>query len=160
MQDRAIKLIETICQAWSRCLPPPQSDGAFYPVGDLTHCNEYVETVLAEYGYLKMAGLMANQMGDYLSLHTDDWLNVDGAVAQSRANEGGIVIAVWKNPTGGHGHVSLVFPGRLGSSGHWKTNSVPKLANVGALEFCRIGIGANWCFHDEPRYFVLKGTIQ
>ncbi len=164
MDNRVLKLIDILTEAWSKCLPKPFGDETFMAVGDTTHCNQYVHYVATKMGYTKFqpdgaAGpMMANEICDMLDANTEEWMPVGGGVAQWHANNGALVVASWKN-FGGHGHVSVVFPGELGTSGNWHTDEVPKMANVGPADRSKIGIGANWCFHDIPKFFVLKATL-
>jgi hypothetical protein len=164
VDNRVLALIDVVTEGWSKCLPKPYGDESFMPAGDVTHCNQYVHFVATKLGYTKFQPdgkplLMANEMFDLLNTNTDEWISVGSGVAQWHANNGGLVVAAWKNPDGGHCRVSIVFPGELGSSGNWNSDQVPRMANVGPAERCKIGIGANWCFHDVPKFYALKATL-
>lgn len=156
-------LLDSIREGWTKCLPTPYGDGAFSSAIDgMTDCNRFVNFVCMKMGYLKFVPdgetlpIKANQMMDYMLEHLDEWREMTGAVAQWNANRGLLVIAGWKNPDGGHGHVCIVQPGVLGESEKWKSNQVPKVANVSTPELCRIDRGANWAFSSQPRYFGIK----
>jgi hypothetical protein len=41
------------------------------------------------------------------------WQLVDAATAQQHANAGRPAVALWRNPTGGHGHTVIIRPGNL-----------------------------------------------
>jgi hypothetical protein len=69
--------------------------------------------------------LTANEMADYVLIHTDQWTSLGDAgtqaaltQAQGYANLQKAVIAVFKN-TAGVGHVALIVPGTLQHSGAW-----------------------------------------
>ncbi len=153
-------LIAAVCSSWSKVLPSPYGSGEFTPHDGITFCNEYIQDVCPKFDYQNFKGLLANSIFDVMMKHPNEWTDVPGMVAQQHANVGGLVIAAWQNPNGPHGHVSVVFPGLLGTSDKWKDASVPSLANVGELPYCKIGVGANWCFGDEPKYFLLNSSIS
>lgn len=164
------RLLDVIVESWTRCLPKPYGDGEFSPKDGSTDCNRHVHQVCSTYaGYAKFIDqskasiMLANEMIDTMTAHPEDWMLLpDGKMAQWHTNQGGLVIAAWKNPTGGHGHVCPVFPGSLGTSGKWGIGAndpaVPKVANVGPEERCRLDRGANYAFGEIPRYFLLKQT--
>lgn len=164
----AFKLFDAICEGWTKCLPQPYGDGQYSSEKDgLTDCNRFVNFVCARMGYEKFlpAGqalpMLANAMVDHMAAHPDEWQELNsGQTAQYYANQGLVVVAGWTNPEGGHGHVCIVRPGVMGSSGKWQSTQVPKVANVSRPEFCRIDRGANFAFDQQPRYFVLtnKGS--
>lgn len=159
------KLFDAICEGWTKCLVGPYGDGTFSSANDgMTDCNRFVDFVCQAMGYTKFVPegqrmpILANAMYD-LMLGGDDWKQVNGSSAQWYANLGAVVVAAWKNPDGGHGHVCIVRPGNLGSSGKWQSASVPKVANVSGPILCRIDRGANYAFSEEPLYFVLKAMM-
>lgn len=59
----------------------------------------------------------ANRISDWLNSHGPKygWYEVTPEQAQQLANEGRPAVTVWKNPTGGHGHVQVVSPSTSGA---------------------------------------------
>lgn len=154
------KLVDAILTSWTKSLEPPYGTGEFSSAKDkATDCNRFVQAVLTQFGYNKMQGLLANQMFDAFELN-GDWLEVEGEVAQAHANNGALVVAAWKHPEGGHGHVCMIRPGNAEPSGSWgvSTNSVPKVANVSEPNLCRVDAKASYAFGKDrrPKYFVMK----
>jgi hypothetical protein len=162
----AAKLNDAITLGWTKSLPHPYGDGSFSSAVDgMTDCNRFVNLVCQAMGYTKFVRegqvmpILANDMFDEMSKPEGDWKELDGAKAQWYANTGALVIAAWKNPTGSHGHVCVVRIGELGDSHNWKSEAVPKVANVSRPDLCRIDRGANYAFSEEPKYFGLKATM-
>lgn len=160
------KLMDAICEGWAKCLPPPYGDGEFSAAIDgMTDCNRFVHFVCVQMGYKKFLRpggtipILANEMFDYMVSHQGEWQELLDLSAQWYANQGVIVIAAWKNSDGPHGHVCIVRPGVLGTSEHWNSNQVPKVANVSSPQFCRIDRGANYAFKSRPRYFACKEMV-
>lgn len=161
------ELIDAICLAWTKCLPPPYGDGAFSSAIDgQTDCNRFTQMVAEmAFGYVKFKRFNANDMVRYMSDHPEEWMELsDGSVAQFHANNGALVIPGWANPNlADHGHVCVVRPGQAEPSGSWgiETASVPKVANVSIPNYCKIDAKASYAFgpNRRPRYFVLKSTI-
>lgn len=56
------------------------------------------------------------------------WRKIDAATAQAYANQGKVAVALWKNPTHGHGHTAMVRPGTLTARG-------PATAQAGSTNF-------------------------
>ncbi len=158
------KLNDAITMGWTKSMPHPYGDGTFSAASDgITYCNRFVNLVCEAIGYTKFSRpgalpILANDMYD-LMLSGEDWKEVDGKTAQWYANTGCLVVAAWKNPTGGHGHVCVVRIGELGSSHNWQSEEVPKVANVGRPDLCRIDRGANFAFSEMPKYFALKSMM-
>lgn len=162
MDNNLPVLMDAICQGWTKSLPEPYGDGAYSSkVDGFTDCNRFVNFVAEKLGYKKFVRLgqhdpiLANSMFRYMVSETAEWPEIDAVAAQAFANQGCLVIAA-QEKLGGHGHVCIVRPGTLGSSGKWNTTEVPKVANVSAPNLCRIDRGANFAFSTPPRYFVLK----
>lgn len=154
------KLVDAILINWQRCLEPPYGTGEFSPADGQTDCNRFVSAVSEYMGYDKLKGLRANQIFDLLSA-SDDWLKVSSETAGYLANHGYLVVAAWKNPDANKsGHVAVVRPGEPIVSEKWgyRLPQVPKVANVGKAERCKLDQGANWAFAVEPSYFSLKGA--
>jgi len=137
-------------------------DGDFKPTTDsngvlTTFCNEFIQSICNGLGYSGLNGLMANQMIDFMLDPKNGWITVDDAVAQAHANNGALVIAGKKNPTG-HGHVCLIIPGILEQSNSFG-KSVPKCANVGKDVFIGKRISFAFPVSMIPQYFVLGQMI-
>lgn len=147
------ELIDAIAQAFMQGLP----GGPWVPQPGVTFCNQAVNYVCVSLGYKKLVGLLANQI--FGALQTNgDWQDVTADAAQYAANQGGLVIAAWKNPDSQqHGHVCVVMPGVLEESDSWK-GPAPKVMNIGETNF--IGKKASYAFSAEriPQFFVLKST--
>jgi hypothetical protein len=153
------KLLDAILEGWTRCLLPPYGDGEFTPTDGVTDCNRFVAYVADKMGYKRLADFRANAIHDFIAEPSNGWSKVSSFSAGEYANRGCLVIAAWKNPNPNlSGHVAIVRPGNLETSSKWKYDipTVPKVANVGPLERCRIDRAANWAFGDEPSYFVLN----
>lgn len=152
-------LIDAIATAWTKSLPSPYGSGEYSAVLDKrTDCNRFVSEVARTMGCDVFRNMRANDMVALMA-SSDDFREVDGVGAQAAANVGQLVIAGWCNPNPTlSGHVAVVRPGRCASSAKWKIPaskpSVPKVANVGTPERCRIDLGANFAFAVMPRYFV------
>lgn len=122
-----------------------------------THCNEFINYILNGMGYLKMDGMMANQMVLFMSSPMNGWVSVADDVAQQHANDGVIVIAGVSN-LGGHGHVNLILPGVLEQSGEYKKR-VPKCVNVGKDVFFGKKISFAFRASQPPTYYALAEMI-
>jgi hypothetical protein len=143
MNDNLFRLIDACCEAYD--------NPAFKPNGGITYCNQAVHFISERLGFSGFKGMMANQMATFLK-KSKAWKQIPFQEAQSRANDGQLVIAaVAQNP---HGHVAVIRPGLMGMSGKWKM-AVPKVVNIGAENF--IGKPINWAFRDPPDVFVLEG---
>lgn len=156
-------LIDAICEGWTKCLVGDYGDGTFSSAIDgMTDCNQFVNYVCQRLGYTKFvpAGqrlpILANQMVDYMLENHKEWWELSGLATQQFANLGVLILAGWKNPSGGHGHVCVVRPGKLTTSEKWSSSDVPKVANVSVPSLCRIDRGSNYAFSNPPAYFALK----
>lgn len=86
---------------------------AFQPREGATYCNDYVSVACAGLG-VKLPPLKADDQADWLAGVdgvASGWRLVDPLEAQHLAELGTPVVASWKNPSGGHGHIALVVPG-------------------------------------------------
>lgn len=152
-----VKLLATVYDAYNRAVTPDQP---WYPRDGVTFCNLAVNLVCNAFDYTKFnAGsvstpVVANAMVSFIQKSTD-WLMIDGNVAQAHANGGALVVAGQINPAG-HGHICVVIPGEMQTSGHLGKD-VPVVMNVGKDVF--IGKHVGFAFTDEPLYFVLCSTI-
>ncbi len=158
------KLNDAIMEGWTKCLVGEYGDGTFSSAIDgMTDCNRFVDYVCQKMGYVKFvpdgqrAPMLANAMFDFMN-ESEDWKELSATGAQWYANLGGVVVAAYKNQDG-HGHVCMVRLGEFATSGKWKSDTVPKVANVSHPSLCRIDRGANYAFGDPPKYFGLKETF-
>lgn len=77
---------------------------------------------------------------------THGWQKADAAAAQQCANQGQVAVAMWQNPTGGHGHTAMVRPGTLTARG-------PATAQAGSINF-NSGHLADGFGSIEPLFYV------
>lgn len=137
------------------------------PGGGYTYCNIFVWDVSRAMGaevphWIDNAGNIAvpgaphareiNINGGVIWMHEhgvsgQGWRSVTAQGAQDAANEGLLAIAMWKNPTGGHGHTAVIRPGpaSVGSGG-------PTIAQAGAHNF-NSGQVVNGFGHLSPEYY-------
>ena len=156
-------LVDAICEAYVDATNGGRWESKYIEGhGWVTYCNEAVNYVAKAFEYKKFDkpntvyphdAILANQQFDILADQAGDWIKVTGKMGQDLANEGALVIAAWKNPDGGAGHVCVLRPGHFAHSGTWKTIA-PKCLNIGKSTF--IDKKASWAFRSEPKYFVLK----
>jgi hypothetical protein len=114
--------------------------------GLVTRCNVFARDLVRALGgeYPELEGT-ANEIAGQLAKSAKDpkgrWQQVAGAKggvkkvleqAQKFANDGKVVVAVWANEDGGHGHVAVVVPSEdgLSESKSWKV-PVPYIAQAG-----------------------------
>ncbi len=178
--NNLIRLIDAICVSWD--------NPAYYPVLEngvvkTTYCNYFINDVARRVGCDDFLDPITNDplmADDILRVMegSDEWqeLRVAGlppdAMAislqsvQMWANQGYFTIA---GQTGavlgsGHGHVCVVRPGNMATSGKW--GRVPVVANVGKELFigrAKSGpmkgepVGVNEAFIQMPRFFSWKG---
>lgn len=162
MEANIPRLIDAICEGWTKCLQPPYGDGEFSAAVDKqTDCNRFVNFVAERMGYTGLAGIRANDIVDHLKANKSNFLEISMESAKFYADKGYFVVAAWKNPDATKsGHVAVVRPGEAVTSNKWgvKEPKVPKIANVGPVERCRIDRAANWAFGEQPIYFVMKAA--
>lgn len=124
----------------------------YQPQDGVTHCNGYVAEVAELMGFKGLDMLLANEIITRIS-QNPQWSEIPMNKAQDLANGGALIVAGLKGET--HGHVAIVCPGKLKSSGRWGT--APSLANVGKEVW--IGKGANFAFSDPPTFWVWRQTL-
>ncbi len=112
-----------------------------------TFCNFFARDISRAMHAPLPEGLRANQMFDWLENagRAEGWEEVDEHPAQRAADEGLFVVAAWKNPSGGPGHITPLLPSE-GQPGTW-------VANVGAANFAR-GALARAFGALKPSFFV------
>lgn len=113
-----------------------------------TFCNFFTRDVSRAMHAPLPEGMRANQMFDWLDgaeAKAAGWETCDEHTAQRAADEGLFVVAVWKNPSGGPGHITPLIPSE-GQPGTW-------VANVGANNFAR-GLLVRAFGGLKPSFFV------
>ncbi len=162
-QKDIVVLLDALQNGFNNALPDPKTNarGPWQPKilqgGYVleTYCNLFTSSIAAAFGYDRFTGLNANQMHALISNPANGWIKIDGAIAQSHANAGSLVIASMNNPDG-HGHVCVIAPGKMEFSGSFN-KPVPKCVNVGKDVF--FGRRISFAFRIEPDYFVLGDTV-
>ena len=178
--NELIKLIDAICVGWD--------NATYWPVFEngiliRTFCNCFVAEVARVVGCkdfidpISLLPLMADDMIKVMA-GSEDWQEftvditkpVDMAMALSSiqmwANKGYFTVAGATSTTlqSDHGHVNVIRPGNMVSSGKW--GQVPVCANVGKENFigrAKSGVmknepvGINEAFIEMPRFFAWKG---
>jgi len=140
-----------------------------------TYCNFFVRDIaIAIFNWDGFRNLMANKMFDYMETHPETWKKLDGTFeyeinkqkalkygpnyegATQYANQGCLVVAAWKNPTGKHGHVCIVAPeNTLIHSNKWG-RAVSIAANVGNSNW--YGKAISYAFTQEPNLYLFLGA--
>lgn len=163
IEKNIITLLDALQTGYNNALPDPITNkrGPWQPVLDdaghvlETFCNYFTSSVAQAFAYQKIFGKSANDIYDFVSAPANGWTKIDGTIAQSHANDGCLVIAAWKNPTG-HGHVNVICPGVMQQSGSYG-HAAPKCVNVGRDVF--FGRRISFAFKIEPDYFVLGEMV-
>ncbi|PJJ48529.1 LysM peptidoglycan-binding domain-containing protein [Hymenobacter chitinivorans] len=76
----------------------------------------------------------------------DAWQLATASQAQDQANLGKVAVALWKNPSGGHGHTAVIRPGQL-------TDKGPACAQAGGINF-NMGHIKDGFHRAQPKYYV------
>jgi hypothetical protein len=131
-------------------LVPPHK--RYAPTKETTYCNIYALDVAAAMG----VPVPEKHGGAYMSTNVlavwlrdvgsrgGGWMAVPLAGARTAAAKGMLVLAVWSNPGGGHGHVAVGAPGVDGDL---------RLNQAGRV--CRIGCTVREAFGDkQPTFWV------
>lgn len=115
-----------------------------------TKCNFGVQHICGEMGYDGFKAKTANMI--YSLLEVDlDWKRASVEVCIDKIEQGGAIgIAAIEGVR--HGHVAMLVPGDLGSSGKWHSTTVPLVAHIGKKGTNGIK-HANYAFGNEPVYF-------
>lgn len=130
----------------------PLNRPEYVPLNGVTHCNSYVNDVCQIYGYKELDAKLANEICNILA-QDPQWSEVPMEQCQDLANTGTLIVAGLKADT--HGHVNVISPGRVKTSGRW--GNVPSCANVGKEIF--IGKGINWAFSDLPKFWAWRPSL-
>lgn len=158
MRDNVYRLIDAVCEAYDYALEHyrPIPDNPATPENERkTFCNLVVQRVCRNRGYTQFAGMLANDMIDFMG-SSPDWLEVGHDTALTLVGAGELVIAGRKKVP--HGHVVVCRPGVASFSQKWGGVFVPKCMNVGAK--VSISLGVNFAFEEAPKYFLLRGTHE
>jgi predicted transcriptional regulator len=140
--EQLFRLVDACCEAYD--------NPAFQPKDGVTYCNQAVQYVAEKMNYTRFNSKLANQIVQLME-EAEEWREIPIKEAQINANQGRFVVAgLEENP---HGHVVVVRPGLMGTSGKWGIQ-VPKVLNVGKENF--IAKGLNWAFREKPKVFVLE----
>lgn len=120
----------------------------YLPGGGFTYCNIFVWDVTRALDcpiphWITAAGVITEPaapgafeininggcdwMANY-GVASHNWSKIDATAAQQYANQGKVAVALWKNPTHGHGHTAIVRPGTLTARG-------PATAQAGSTNF-------------------------
>jgi hypothetical protein len=141
-------------------------------------CNIFADQLLREvyniYDLSRFTSEPRNANATY-DLVTDSkakcWQGISPDLATDLAAQGRPVIAVWKNPTGGSGHIALVIGDRNHEkSGKWGHRYAPLVVGITKCDpvdkakkgekcdpvpwFKCVPCGAQWAFGAEPNYLV------
>lgn len=178
--NNLIRLIDAICVSWDNPAYYPEFENG---VLRTTHCNSFVNDVAKAVGCddlhdpITKEPFMADDMIHAMS-GSDRWQEIRCAgldpgqmvislrAIQMWANQGFLTIvgATGVNLGQAHGHVAVIRPGRMKSSGKW--GEIPVVANVGREMFIGRGksgpmkgepVGINEAFISMPRFFSWKG---
>lgn len=179
--NNLIQLIDAICVAWDNPNYYPEFENGVLKV---THCNQFACEVAHVVGCDDFFDLITHQpmMADDMILkmqRSDQWQEIRVAglepgqmaialrAVQTWANQGFLTIAGAPSTNlGSHGHVCVIRPGNLKSSGKW--GEVPVVANVGKEMFigrAKSGpvkgepVGVNEAFISMPRFWSWKGSM-
>lgn len=103
---------------------------------------------------------VANEMTKYWMKHPEQWQPISLSQAQDYANKGYFVVIGWINPTGGHGHVTVVVPGEMEYSGTFG-KKVPVVLEMGKGRRSE-KLKMSWGFTPdmELNVFYYKKSIQ
>ena len=171
-----IKLIDTICSVYDNPdYAPVYNNGILVK----TFCNFATNAIAVAMGCDdlydtttklpktadEIADLLA-QSKDWIELHVSDdpqKMPIDYQAIQLWANKGELVFAVLKSTDlkQEHGHICVVRPGLLKSSGKW--GDCPAVMNIGGENFIALGksgvmkgrpVGVNEAFQPIPKFYV------
>jgi len=125
-------------------------DPELQPANGVTHCNQALTRLAAQFGFGDFDGKLAN---DCIDLMASDgrWRECTSEEAWMWANQGHLAVACQKEEP--HGHVAVICPGEKVFSAKWQAD-VPQIANVGQKN----GIfGENYAFREPPTHYLYQG---
>lgn len=178
--NNLVRLVDAICTSWDNPDYAPLFENG---IAVKTFCNYFINDVATKVGCRDFYDegtkqpVMADDMVRIMS-GSDNWqelrcagLAPDAMVVALRsiqmwANQGYLTIAGASGAMLGakHGHVCIIRPGIMKSSGKW--GDVPVVANIGKENFIGMGksgpmkgepVGVNEAFIQLPRFFSWKG---
>lgn len=96
-----------------------------------TFCNIFVRLVLAVLG-LVIPAMLCNDLIKWFAEEgeAEGWVKVSAAEAALRAELGYPTVGVWRNKSGGHGHIVLVVPAIGGTGMHTAQAGAKNWANA------------------------------
>ncbi len=115
-----------------------------------TKCNFGVQHICDKMGYDGFKAKTANMIYSLLTVDPE-WQKAPAEVCIAKIEEYG-TIGIAAIEGGRHGHVAMLFPGDMGSSGKWHADKVPQVAHIGKKGTNGIK-HANYAFSSEPAYF-------
>lgn len=118
-----------------------------------TFCNQAVQQVCHLECYKEFDGLLANEIIEKMN-GSSEWLNVRSIQASDWAQRGGIGVAAL--PGTPHGHVAVLYPGPMQTSGSLGRD-VPIVANVGKKNAVMKVSAAFPVKNGEPGYWIHVG---
>lgn len=180
LTNNVIQLIDAICVSWDNPAYYPEFENGILKI---THCNSFVNDVAKSMGCndfhdpVTREALIADEIIRVMS-SSDQWqeIRVAGLTpdqmtialrsVQVWANQGYLTIAGATGAALGavHGHVAVIRPGVMKTSGKW--GDVPCTANCGKENFigrAKSGVmkgepvGINEAFIQMPKFFSWKG---
>lgn len=123
----------------------------------ITKCN---------FAIVKLLGVLGIYLPQKLANEQNDWLNSQEAMslgweevglvtdATTLANRGVVVVASWKNPSGGHGHIMLAVPSPAGHEDHLY------VAGAGKDNFNCERVELSFGLSIQPEFFAHKPKEQ
>ena len=134
-------------------------DKSFQPTSELTFCNKFVskivKDILGDEEAKVVDGKSANQQFEALE-KSKAWKAVaitqdSLSDAHKSANKGTIVLAAYKDPAGGHGHIAVVVPAdALEKSGKWGLK-LPFIGQAGKTVFPKKKLSYGFSAAKKPK---------
>jgi hypothetical protein len=118
----------------------------------VTYCNLGFERIATMLGHKEYNGLMANQIYDKCK---KDCVEVSSEDAIAQSMQGLLVIANWKNTSGAHGHVAVIYPS-CGEHSDMLNKTVPTICNIGIKNAIMKVTQAFQVRGHEPTYFLIS----
>ena len=95
----------------------PWRNQSLQPRDGLTWCNRFAYLVCRELGVV-LGGIFANEQCEWLNTQdaiNHGWASASEQAARQWTQGGGLSLATWRNPTGGHGHIAVLVPALPGA---------------------------------------------